>query len=341
MTRTNNLIFSCLLLLRNVTIIVHSNNIEEAWKLFHTHSIYRKRAAKFKSTVKSDARRLRIMYDTDPYAEILLAEEAKSFHNEVSGISFDEETLVSPLSVGELPEPYTRLPCLRMAQFTTGTANILLRRLPPVSIGPMVLDLRGNPGGSLQGALQSASLFLFPGSRVAWVSECGDSFDLELNTDPETPRHSRPFLFLSRHRRRRSDWQASSFEDAPLYILVDEGTASAAELFAGALQDHGRAIVVASPKRSSCRLPLRRSNSSCTAKKGSIQTPLRLSGGGALLVTTHRFATPKQRRVIDREGLRAGAVLPSIDRRAPRGKVPTAESTTTTTTTTSSSRAVR
>jgi len=125
----------------------------------------------------------------------------------------------------------------------------------------IILDLRGNSGGYLQAALEVASLFLPPGVPVAQVVNKAGQVEILRSAGPGL--------------------------DLPVVVLVDEGTASAAELLAGALQDVGIAYVVGTR----------------TYGKGSIQSIIPLSNGGALKLTTGFYLTPAGRQ-IEARGLR-------------------------------------
>ncbi|GFN21844.1 S41 family peptidase [Thermanaeromonas sp. C210] len=124
----------------------------------------------------------------------------------------------------------------------------------------LVLDLRGNSGGYLGAAVEVASLFLLEGTPVAQV--------VDKQGWVEVLRSEGPGI----------DW--------PVVVLVDGGTASAAELLAGALRDTGAALLVGTR----------------TFGKGSIQSLLPLRDGGALKLTTAHYLTPAGRQ-IDGEGL--------------------------------------
>ncbi len=121
----------------------------------------------------------------------------------------------------------------------------------------LVLDLRGNPGGIVEVAVQVAAFFLSPGERILWVrGRDGPKEELLV------PAGLRPFRF-------------------PVRVLIDGRTASAAELVAGALQDHGRARVLG--QRS--------------FGKGLVQSVFELSGGTALALTTAFYQTPAERTI--------------------------------------------
>ena len=115
----------------------------------------------------------------------------------------------------------------------------------------LVLDLRGNPGGDFSQAVAIVSIFLRPGASV--VSLAGAH---------------RPLEIVYAH--------GGSHVGIPLAVLVDGNSASAAEIVAGALKDHGRATVVGEP----------------TYGKSLVQEIVRLPGGAALKLTVARYLTP-------------------------------------------------
>jgi carboxyl-terminal processing protease len=123
------------------------------------------------------------------------------------------------------------------------------------TIGALLLDLRGNPGGLYDQGVRVADLFLEEGVIVKVVSRAGRSVETEVAHGPGT-------------------W--SGF---PIIALVDQGSASAAEIVAGALQDHRRATVLGL----------------ATYGKGSVQTFLDLADGSGLKLTTARYYTPTGR----------------------------------------------
>ena len=123
----------------------------------------------------------------------------------------------------------------------------------------LVLDLRDNPGGIVEVAVQVAAFFMDSGDRILWVR--GREGPAEELLAPE---ESRPYPFAVR-------------------VLVNGGTASAAELVAGALQSHGRARLLGER----------------TFGKGLMQSVFELSGGTALALTTAQYLTPSG-RVIQR-----------------------------------------
>jgi carboxyl-terminal processing protease len=132
--------------------------------------------------------------------------------------------------------------------------NALLSR----GMKSLVLDLRSNPGGLLDQGLGVADMFLDPGERI--VSLKGRS-----------PGANRDY----------TDSTAQRWPKLPLVVLVDDRSASAAEIVAGALQDHDRAVVVGEP----------------TYGKGSAQTIIPLGEIGGLKITTARWYTPSGRSI--------------------------------------------
>jgi carboxyl-terminal processing protease len=120
---------------------------------------------------------------------------------------------------------------------------------------PLILDVRGNPGGYLQSAVAIAGYFL-PAGKVVVKEEFSDSAEDE--------------TFRSRGQ------QVRPFTPKNLVVLVDNGSASASEILAGALKDHGVATVIGSQ----------------TFGKGSVQELIKLDGGSSLKVTVARWLTP-------------------------------------------------
>ena len=117
----------------------------------------------------------------------------------------------------------------------------------------VVLDLRGNQGGLLDEAVETASVFLADGPVVSYTRRGGETVALDAVGEGD--------------------------EQVPLVVLVDGGTASAAEVVAGALQDRGRAVLVGSR----------------TFGKGTVQEPRTLADGSALALTVARYRTPAGR----------------------------------------------
>lgn len=142
--------------------------------------------------------------------------------------------------------------------FTTPTEfDSALARLKSAGMRSLIIDLRGNPGGVLESAIRVAEKFLPAGTTI--VSQRGRGiYDNR--------------VWQSQNRRP---------ETMPLIVLVNEDTASASEVVAGALQDNDRALIIGEK----------------TFGKGLVQTVLNLPDGGGLTLTTARYFTPSGRLI--------------------------------------------
>lgn len=152
---------------------------------------------------------------------------------------------------------------LRLLQFgaqTTQEQRAALVDLMANEPSGLVLDLRGNPGGYLQTAVDVADEFLPEGPVL--IERTADD-EVEFVTEP-----------------------GGVAEDIPLVVLVDQGSASASEILAGALQDVERAVVIGTD----------------TFGKGTVQNWRMLSNGGAARITIARWYTPDG-RTVDGDGL--------------------------------------
>lgn len=134
----------------------------------------------------------------------------------------------------------------------------------------LVLDLRSNPGGSLDEAVALTDLFIDEGQIVSQRGRSwGETFQFEADD----------MNYYLRRRLSRDDAQifmGQIASDVPMIVLIDAGSASASEIVAGALQDHGRALIMG--QRS--------------FGKGSVQSLLPLGPDSALKLTTARYYTP-------------------------------------------------
>ena len=167
---------------------------------------------------------------------------------------------------------------LRISQFQSKTAENMIDAIDKLkkenkgALQGLVLDLRNNPGGVLNGAVAVSDAFLKKGMIVYTEGRIADS-RLRFNATPD-----------------------DVIDGAPLVVLVNQGSASASEIVAGALQDHKRAIIVGVK----------------TFGKGSVQTILPLSSDSALKLTTARYYTPSGKS-IQAEGITPDIELESIE----------------------------
>ncbi|MGH3243217.1 MAG: S41 family peptidase, partial [Spirillospora sp.] len=149
---------------------------------------------------------------------------------------------------------------IRIGAFTRGTGHQVRAAATGRSPagrpdGGVLLDLRGNPGGLLDEAVETASVFLSGGPVVTYEPR-GRPVQKRAVTRPGDT-------------------------GTPLVVLVDAGTASAAEIVAGSLRDRDRAVIVGSR----------------TYGKGSVQEPIRLTDGSVLELTVGRYRTPSGRNL--------------------------------------------
>src|SRR5664280_900917 len=165
---------------------------------------------------------------------------------------------------------------IRIASFNEKTADDLRKALRDIGkkVRPMkglVLDLRNDPGGLLIQAIEVSDMFLKTGVIVS-----------------------------TRGRTKNMETKAMARDDGneitcPIVVLVNEGTASAAEIVAGALHDNGRALIIGTK----------------TFGKASVQTVIPLEDGSALKLTTARYYTPKGRS-IQAEGIKPDIIVKYI-----------------------------
>jgi carboxyl-terminal processing protease len=147
---------------------------------------------------------------------------------------------------------------VRVSQFTDNTAREIINTIDELQrqsnglLDGLVLDLRNNPGGVLDAAVNVTDLFLDSGVIVTADGRTEES------------------------RFSRSAHGGDVLDGANLVVLVNKGSASASEIVAGALQDHGRALVLGTS----------------TFGKGLVQTVMPLSRGRAIKLTTSRYYTP-------------------------------------------------
>lgn len=161
---------------------------------------------------------------------------------------------------------------IRIALISDGSAKDLVKALNASirngrRVAGLILDLRNNAGGVVDGAVEIADAFLETGVIVSTRGRApGQSIDYTASPELLMP-------------------------GVPMVVLVNNGTASAAEIVAGALQDHSRAVVLGST----------------TFGKGAVQSLIPLENGGAMKLTTAHYRTPSGRLI---EG---AGIVPDIE----------------------------
>ena len=161
---------------------------------------------------------------------------------------------------------------LRISSFQSHTVENLRQAIDQLKkdnsekLKGVILDLRNNPGGILNAAVGVSDMFLNKGMIVYTEGRIKDS-KLKFNAKPN-----------------------AKLPDVPLIVLVNGGSASASEIVAGALQDHGRGIIMGEK----------------TFGKGSVQTVLPMNNNAALKLTTARYYTPNGRSI------QASGITPDI-----------------------------
>ncbi len=168
---------------------------------------------------------------------------------------------------------------LRITQFQEPTVADMARNLDRMykesngKLSGIVLDLRNNPGGLLHASIGVSAAFLEPKTLV--VSSNGRLPDTkhEYLATPEE------YAFRAREDQLRI--LPASLKSVPIVVLVNDGSASASEIVAGALQDHKRAVIMGQQ----------------TFGKGSVQTKINLSNGAGMKLTTARYYTPSGRSI--------------------------------------------
>ncbi len=157
---------------------------------------------------------------------------------------------------------------LRLQGFARGAGNQLRDRIESFTeegVEGLLLDMRDNGGGLFSEAIDVASVFIEDGEIVHYHSRTQDDVTYDAKGD--------------------------AFEDLPLVVLVNEGTASASEIVAGALQDNDRAILVGTT----------------TFGKGSVQEVVPLLNATAVKLTTAAYLTP------DRHDIDGGGINPDVE----------------------------
>jgi carboxyl-terminal processing protease len=191
------------------------------------------------------------------------------------------EVHVHTVRAEPLPGRFGYVRITHFSDSTPGDFDAAVLALQSASKAPLrglVLDLRDNPGGVLESAVGVADSFLDSGMIV--------------RADGRTPEA----------RFEMDATEGDLLAGAPVVVLVDRGSASGAEIVAGALRDHGRATLMGER----------------TYGKGSVQTVMPLSNGEALKLTTSRYYTPSGRSIQER-GLEPDVKIAVMAHESPRG----------------------
>ncbi len=161
---------------------------------------------------------------------------------------------------------------VRITSFQSRTGEQLHKAIADLkkegALKGLILDLRNNPGGVLNAAVAVSDAFLDQG-KIVYTDGRIEEAKMEFKATP-----------------------GDVIEGVPMVVLINAGSASASEIVAGALQDHRRAIIMGQK----------------SFGKGSVQTILPLSNGGAIKLTTARYYTPSGRS-IQAEGIVPDIVL--------------------------------
>ncbi|HPC59898.1 MAG TPA: S41 family peptidase [Verrucomicrobiota bacterium] len=173
----------------------------------------------------------------------------------------------------EFPLGENRIGYVRLVQFgekTSDDLNVALKKLKSQGMQALILDLRWNPGGLLEQAVDVCEKFLPRGELV-------------VTTEGRNP---------AQNSVRRAMGRGDLLNGMPIVVLVNMGSASASEIVAGCLQDLKRAVILGEK----------------TFGKGSVQSILPLHDGSALRLTTAKYYTPSH-KVIHKEGITPDIVV--------------------------------
>jgi carboxyl-terminal processing protease len=167
---------------------------------------------------------------------------------------------------------------IRVSQFQERTVDDFVRKMEELfkqdpNMKGLVLDLRNDPGGLLDGAVALSAAFL--PADVVVVTTNGQI------SDSKASFKASPEFYVRRGSSDPLKRLPASLKKIPLVVLVNEGSASASEIVAGALQDYKRATIMGAQ----------------TFGKGSVQTVRQLPGDTALKITTARYYTPNGRSI--------------------------------------------
>lgn len=164
---------------------------------------------------------------------------------------------------------------IKLYSFSANSVGLFrnaIKQFSEAKTDKLLLDLRGNPGGYLDAAVDMASWFL-PGGKTVVIEDGGKDEEQKIF---------------------RSKGYNVFTDNLKFVILLDSGSASASEILAGAMRDHGRAKIVGSQ----------------SFGKGSVQEVVRMGEGTILKITIAKWLTPNGISISDREGLTPDYIVP-------------------------------
>ena len=212
----------------------------------------------------------------EPQTKVLLTIFRKSENRSFPVTIVREEIKTQSVRVKEIEPGYA---WVRISQFQERTVEDFVTKVEKLfkddpKMKGLVLDLRNDPGGYLEGAIAISSAFL--AKDVVVVSTNGQIAESKF-----TFKASPEFYMRQQSSRDPLARLPAALKTIPLVVLVNEGSASASEIVSGALQDHKRAVLMGAQ----------------TFGKGSVQTVRPLNNVTALKITTARYYTPSGRSI--------------------------------------------
>ena len=226
-------------------------------------------------TINDAVKRMRGEPSTKVQLTIFRKDENRSFP-----VTITREEIKTQSVKAKLVEP--GYAWVRVSQFQERTVEDFTRKLEEIykenpGLKGLVLDLRNDPGGLLDAAVAISAAFLPDNATVVTTNG-----QLE---ESKSIYKAAPEYYLRRSGndpiRRLNEVSKGAFKKLPIVVLVNEGSASASEIVAGALQDHKRATILGSQ----------------TFGKGSVQTVRPLGPDTGLKITTARYYTPSGRSI--------------------------------------------
>ena len=179
---------------------------------------------------------------------------------------------------------------IRITQFQERTGEDLAKALKKLraenkfAFNGIILDMRNNPGGLLNSSVAVSAAFLKEGDLVVYTEGRAPDSKMNLTTSPEN------FVRNNPEKNNFLKDLPLDIKDTPMVVLINNGSASASEIVAGALQDHKRALIVGTR----------------SFGKGSVQSILPMANGTAIKLTTARYFTPNGRSI------QAKGIVPDI-----------------------------